>query len=29
LRDEYQDLVNEAHDRGLPAVPPFPVRVEA
>jgi hypothetical protein len=28
LREEYQDLVDEARERGLPAVPPFPVPVE-
>jgi hypothetical protein len=29
LQDEYQALVDEARQLGLPAVPPFPVPVEA
>ena len=29
LRDEYQALADEARQRGLPALPPFPVPVEA
>jgi hypothetical protein len=29
LQDEYEALVSEARQRGLPAVPPFPVPVEA
>jgi hypothetical protein len=29
LQDEYESLANEARRRGLPALPPFPVPVEA
>jgi hypothetical protein len=29
LRDEYQALADEARQRGLPPLPPFPVPIEA